>query len=137
MKGCAIYFGSIAVGLAIGLLVILILLAATGSEKTSGSVGTGVWLVSSFTIHAYVSVWFAARGGFNEVEIARSKERFQRKLRTAELRYAVIFSFLSGVMAQEAGAPWYVTAPVAIALSMLGGFIGFDIKRRYKRIGYY
>jgi hypothetical protein len=137
MKGCAIFFGSIAVGLVIGLIVIAVLWEITGNEKVSGSVGTCVWLISSFIIHAYAGVWFTARGGFNEVEIARSKDRFQGKLRTAELRYAIVFSIVSGSMSHEAGAPWYLIAAVTVPLAMLGGFVGFDIKRRYKRLGFF
>jgi hypothetical protein len=136
LKGCAIFFGSIAAGLAIGLPITAILWAVTGSEKIGATVGTGVWLISAFVIQAYASIWIVSLGGFNENEIPHSKKhRFQRGLRMAEASYAATFSSISGMMAHAAGAPWYLIIPVAIALAILGGFVGFDIKRRYKRIG--
>jgi hypothetical protein len=135
MKGCAIFLASIVAGLAIGLTVGAIVWSITGDDEIGGGVGTGFCGISTFVIHAYASVWIAASGGFSTDEIARSKDRFQRKLQTAEIRYAFVFALIGGAMAEIVGAPWYLAVAVGAPLVVLGGFIGFDIKRRYKRIG--
>lgn len=135
MKGCGIFLGSIIAGLGIGSAVTGILWSITGDDKLASAAGTGFWLISSFIIHAYVSVWIASVGGFNPSEIARSKDRFQRKLQTAEIRYAFVFGLIGGAMTQIVGAPWYLAVAVGAPLVILGGFIGYDIKRRYKQSG--
>jgi hypothetical protein len=135
MKGLAIFLGSIVAGLAIGLAVGALVWSITGDDKIGSAVGTGFWLISAFIIHAYTSVWVASLGGFNTDEIARSKDRFQRKLQTAEIRYAFVFALIGGAMTQSVGAPWYLAVAVGTPLVILGAFVGYDIKRRYKRIG--
>ena len=135
MKGCGIFLGSMVVGLGIGMAVMGIVWAITGNDKTASAVGTGFWLISSFVIHAYASVWAASVGSLGAEAAGPSGERFRGKLRTAEIRYAFVFGAIAGGLTHSVGAPWYVVAAIGGLLVMLGGFLGYDIKRRYQRIG--
>lgn len=136
MKGCALLLGSFVVGSGIGLAVLAIVWAITADEKIASAIGTGFWLISSFVIHAYVSVWAVSVGGIRWEASDPSNERTLRKLQTAEIRYAFAFGAIGGAMTQVIGAPWYLAVVAGGFLAMLGGFIGYDIKRRYKRIGF-
>ena len=136
MKGCAILLGSFVMGLGIGLAVTAIAWTITGNDKIASAIGTLFWLISSFIIHAYASVWVVSVGGIGAAN-DRSNERTRGKLQTAELRYAFAFGAIGAAMSQVIGAPWYLAVVVSGLLAMLGAFVGFDIKRRYKRIGYY
>ena len=136
MKGCAILLGSFVVGLGIGLPVVAIVWTITGDDKTGSAVGTGFWLISSFIIHAYASVWAVSVGSIRWVAEDLSSERMRGKLRTAELRYAFVFGAIAGGLTHSLAAPWYLTVMVGGLLALLGGYIGYDIKRRYRRIGF-
>ena len=134
MKSFGTFVGSIVVGLGIGLAVTAVLWSITGNDKTASAIGTGLWLTSSFVIHAYASIWAVSAGVIRLESGDRSNERFRRKLRTAEIRYALIFGAIGGALVHSIGASWYLPVVVGGVLAMLGGFLGY-VKRRYERIG--
>ena len=140
MKGCLLLIGSFVVGLGIGLGVAVALRAITGDNDLASAIGMGVWLISVPTILVYASLWFT-----DPYEIANppqpsttvQKWRAQKaesKLQAAEFRMGFIFAMIGGATAGIAQGSNLVVTIVTICCAVVGGLVGFDVKRRILRI---
>lgn len=140
MKDLLLFVGAIAGGLGIGVGVTVILRAVTGNDNLATTVGAGVWILSVMLILVYGSLAFS-----EPEEIAdppRPKTTIQRwhatkaenKLRAAELRCGFVFAVIGGVIAAMANGSNVVITIVTICCAAIGGLVGFDIKRRVRRI---
>ncbi len=140
MKGCLLFIGAIVGGLGIGLAVTAILRAITVDHDLASTIGTGVWLLSAPTILVYASLWFT-----DPEEIAnppRPKTTIQgwraakaeNKMQAAELRMGIVFVLIGGTTAAMANGSNLVITIVTICCAVVGGLIGFDVKRRVHRI---
>ena len=140
VKGCLLFAGAIIGGFVIGLAVTAVLGAITGNIDLSSAIGTGAWLLSTILILVYGSLWLS-----NPEDIAIPSEststsqrwrdrKAEGKLQTAELRMGFVFAVIGGTMAEIANGSNMVTTIVAICCALLGGLVGFDVKRRLRRM---
>ena len=134
MKGCLLFAVAIAFGLALGLVVTATLELVTGDLNLSSIIGTGVWLLSTFTILAYGGLWLGDSDDFRHPAVGWRAQRRESKLRTAEIRMGFAFGMIGGALAWHAKGPMAVTVLVTAACAILGGLIGYDVKRRVRRI---
>jgi hypothetical protein len=140
MKGCLLLVGSIVGGLGVGLAVMAILRAVTGNDDLSAAIGTGAWLLAVSLIFVYASLWSTApeeiacppepRTTIQRWRAAKAKN----KLREAELRMGIVFALIGGATAARANGSNLVIAIAAIGCGIAGALIGFDVKRRVRRI---
>jgi hypothetical protein len=140
VKGCLLSIGSIVGGLGIGLAVTAFLRAVTGDHGLSCAIGIGILLLSVPTIHAYASLWFT-----DPEEIANPPKprttiqgwraaKAENKLQSAEIRMGFVFAMIGGAAASIAKGSNLVITIVTICCAIAGGLIGFDLKRRVRRI---
>ncbi len=137
MKGCLLIVGSAVGGLAVGLPVIVILRAVTGNGNLAVSIGTGVWLLTCSTLLAYGALLLTDLTDPEKPKTASQRRRFEKaqgQLQTAELRMAFVFGLIGGVTANLAQASDVTIAIVAVCCAVAGGIIGYDVKRRVRRI---
>lgn len=127
-------------GLAIGLSVAAVLRIVTGDKDLSSTIGTGTWLLSASLIVIYGSLLFtdpdkiANRPTPKSIILKWQATRSENKLQTAELRIGFVFALISGMTAKRAHGSEIVIVIVTICFAAIGGFIGFDVKRRVRRI---
>jgi hypothetical protein len=111
-------------GLAIGVLISVALTLCGVPEGLATSIGTLIWLTLVVVGISYGSLWIDPPGN----RPLRAKE--ESKLRTAELRCAVVFGLLGGAMGSAANLPTAIVVIVTIAWASVGALVGYDIKRR-------
>jgi len=127
-------------GLGVGLAVIGILRAVTGNDDLSTAIGTGVWLLTIPTILVYASLWFTppeeiANPPQPRTTIQRWRAtKAENKLQAAELRMGFVFALIGGATAAMANGSNLVITIVTVLCAITGGLIGFDVKRRVRRI---
>jgi hypothetical protein len=140
MKGCLLFIGSIVGGFGVGLAVTVILRAIAADDDLSSVIGTGVSLLSVPTILVYGSLWFT-----DPEEIANPPKprttvqgwraaKAESKLQAAELRMGFVFAMIGGATASIAKGTNLVITIVTICCAIAGALIGFDVKRRVRRI---
>ena len=132
--------GSFVGGFVGGMVAIMVLDAITGNEDLAAVIGTGVWILLSVTFLVYGSLLFA-----DPEEIVNPPKpkttiqgwraaKAESKLQAAELRMGIVFAMIGGGTASAAKGSDLVVAIVAICCAIVGGLIGFDVKRRVRRI---
>src|SRR5947208_16675152 len=94
--GFVVLLGTFLVGLAIGIGVYFALQAFTGNTDLAQSIGMGVWWLSAIVLFAYANVWLdpfrRSRAG---------DHRAGSKVQTAEIRGAVLFAMIGGLMGRS------------------------------------
>ncbi len=121
-------------------LVGAVLASVTGDDDLSTAIGTGVWLLSIFTILPYGSLWLSDPEDLLERPPSTSitqrwrDARAESKLQAAELRMGFVYAMIGGATTAMAGASKWVTVAAAIFCAALGGLLGYDIKRRVRRM---
>jgi hypothetical protein len=137
MKGCLLFPTALLGGLLVGVTTISVLHAATGNEDLSCALGTGVCLVCTLLMVAYGPLWVYAPEEIAANPLSTStirNEKAEHKYQTAELRMGFVFALVGGTIAKIANGPAWVIAVAVVGHAVFGGLIGFDIKRRVKRI---
>ena len=140
VKVCLLLAGAMIGGLVIGLVVTAILSNITGDFELSSQIGSGIGLISCVLILVYAPLWYT-----DPEEIAnpskptstiqrRRAAKARSKLQTAELRIGFVFAMIGGMTASTANGSNIVITIVTICCAVLGGFVGFDFKRRVRRI---
>ena len=140
MKGCLLLPGAIIGGFVIGLAVTTVLDAFTGNNDLSSAIGTGAWFLCTMLILAYGSLWLSdpediAIPSASTLTIRRWRDtKAEGKLQTAELRMGFVFALIGGATAEMANGSNMVITIVAICCALFGGLVGFDVKRRVRRM---
>jgi hypothetical protein len=140
VKGCLLFPGAIIGGLVFGLAVTGILHAITDDDDLSTAIGTGAWLLCVMLIMVYGSLWLSdpediAGPSESTLTIQRWRNaKAESKLQAAELRMGFVFAMIGGATAAMVNGSHVVIAIVAICSAVLGGLIGFDVRRRVGRI---
>lgn len=99
------------------------------------AVAIGAGVLSFMAVLPYMSLRAVA-----EPPEPRSEEERQQALetehdlQTAELQMGLVFALVGGMMAAGANSPVWMVAAIAIYCASVGGLIGFDVKRRVRRI---
>src|SRR5688500_18391748 len=102
MKGCLLFVVAIGFGLALGLVVTAALEVVTGDINLSSIIGTGVWLLSTFTILAYGGLWLGNPEDFTHRAVGWRAQRRESKLQTAEIRMGFAFAMIGAALAWHA-----------------------------------
>ena len=137
--GCLVIVGAIVGGLVLGVAVTLVLDLVFRLGPVAAAVGTGAWLISSVLMIAYGQIFFFDPREFEQREASSvwgrwHDEKAERKLQSAELRSAFVFGLIGFAASQMGQAPIWVGVLIAISLGIVGGFVGYDIKRRVRAI---
>ena len=136
--GLLVLLGTLLLGLAIGIGLYFALAALASNDELAQSIGLGAWWLSAIVLFAYANLWldpFRRRGpaeGANLRSSSAARLRDERlKAQTAEIRGAVLFAMIGGLMVRSQ-SPFIIIA-VALACGFLGWFFGADYKRRMNR----
>jgi hypothetical protein len=137
MKDCLLVVGVFITCFGAGQVVIEALRAAGVGERLGNSIGTAVWLFSFLTLIAYSPLWLdreKTASQINPRSMSHRERRAESKLRTLELRMGGAYGLLAGTFASVANGPDVIVWAFAILCALIGGCLGYDIKRRVRRL---
>jgi len=139
-QGYLLFPSAVVVGLGAGMAVTAILRAITIDDNLARTIGVGVWLLSVPTILLYASLYFA-----DPEEIANPPKpttgtqgwraaKAENRMQVAEISMGIVFVLIGGPTAAMANGSNLVITIVTISCALLGGLIGYDVKRRVRLI---
>jgi hypothetical protein len=137
MKGCLLFVAAFIGCFGAGQVVIEVLRAGGVDEPLGSSIGTAVWLFSFLTLIAYSPLWMdweKTASQINPRSLTPRERRAESKLQTAEFRMGAVFGLLGGAFASVANGSDMVVWTIAILCALVGGCMGYDIKRRVRRL---
>jgi hypothetical protein len=140
IKGLFIFFGSIAVGFGIGQGVAGVLRITTGDNDLALKIGTGAWILSAMVLFLYGGLWLCGADEIANPQNPASKfgrlraAKAEGKLQTAELRVGFVFVMIGAATASMITRSYWMIAIVSILCGAVGGWVGYDVKRRVRGI---
>jgi len=130
IRGFVTLVTAFGVALIISVPVVVVLKHITGNDAVSDAIGTGVWLLSGTVILCYLSL--------GSVRLEPTKAGWQSrppdKLESAAFRLGFVFAVIGGAVAEITHAPTTITVIAAAACAVVGGLIGYDVQRRFRRL---
>ncbi|MGE3780421.1 MAG: hypothetical protein AB7F89_24750 [Pirellulaceae bacterium] len=140
MKGCLLVIGAIVGSFCLGIIVNVVVLLVTNNGDVSSAAGMAVWFWSLVLLISYGSLWITDPDTITNPPAPTSTiqrwraEKAESKLQSAELRIGLVFAAIGGMAVHFGKGPRLLMIAVAIGAGVIGGFCGFDLKRRVRRI---
>lgn len=138
--GCLLLIAFGAASFALGKATSWLLMAAGVDESVASPVGVAVWWLGFCVLLCYGSLLLTPRVFFKDdsrlttLRRRRRKAKAESKLRTAEFRMGFVFAMVGAAASQVSGVPTWAVWIIAISLAAVGGFVGYDFKRRVKAL---